>query len=921
MLKAFAKVVLLQCVPLRYFIKNMTMAISFPCHHLRILLLSAAIFCCSHFSFSQDHQRCSCGQPLFCENFTIYTFHQIEDHPVFSHEMALDTGCANPEFFPTVKVVADGTQSTVLKIENLRCNCGTFDEGSPIILQQQDENGNPVGNSQPDDYGGFTFLSFSDKTSIFKYQHPKQLPDPGMTRRFFVHIYQNEPTDNYGGFWIEVFRPPVVFVHGLWSDESAFDKMYNALLNTGDYENYQLYKADYSTSNAASFDANNLVVRNAVTQVIDNCLYNGLSVGKVNIVAHSMGGLLSRQYLEALYYPSRHDVNRLITCNTPHEGSQMANFLLDTTQYGPEVSFVLGELGMDCYGGAVDNLRVNSPELNVIQLGTQPPDLHYHSVVTTAEPSTLFANFTTSMIHMHVQSLLLDFVVGQCGSSFIDDVFDHDESDGIVAAESQAGSLGGGQMTQVQDQVHIGSVANGMVIAKVRALLNAPFDSDKFASSYTPQFLSYSLDVPCLPLWNGHGITNDRGADSFSLHIDSPSSGTTVKGGDTLTVSYSASMLDSVVILMAFHPDSVALIANSASAGNVRFVVPANVLGHQQLIAIGFGSDKKIGATDSIDLNITTDATLTKLFFYPPVMYLDQQDSLPFTVNGMYSDGIRRNLTRDPALLFDFSLGNAVKTSNAFIRLDSPESDTLRVRVDSIVSIPVRIQKVISGNAPASYLCEDHLGTISCMDTIPSNASLVSPQLDTDAGNSCFYVCSNSVLNLTDNPNGPHGGNDVFVDQNGTVNISSNANNVVARAPSTVNLLPGSAGTTVVCMTGVSVFQNGIQIFPCTCDSVVFDYAFFDNACGTTGVNAVERAEKELNVFPVPSSSSVTITLDDGNTPMRHVYVLNVEGRIVMTLRGPRDTFSADVSSLTPGLYFIEAETDRGILFKKMLVE
>ncbi len=887
--------------------------------HLRSLIVSFFILCLSLSAMAQDHRRCSCDPLIFCENFTIYTKHQIEGHPVFDRVMPVDTGCANTEFYPTVKVTADGSQATIIEVENVKCNCGTLNANARIFLEQRDINGNPVGNSQPDDYGGFIFEGFSGQTSTFRYQHPKRIPDPGMNTIFFVHIYQQAPTDNYGGFWIEVHRPPVVFIHGLWSDESAFDKMDNILLNTGDYEDYQLFKADYSSSNAASIGYNDLVMRNAVTQIIDNCLYHGLSVGKVNIVAHSMGGLLARQYLEAPYYASRHDVNRVITCNTPHAGSQMANFLLDSTLYSNIISRFLGMAGMDCYGGAVDNLRVNSGQIADIELLAQPPDLYYHSLVTTSDPNKSIKLFTALMSTVNINGVIL-FLMSQCGGAFIEDVFDQDDNDAIVAAESQAGGLGssGLNTTLITNQVHMGSVSNNMVIMNIRSLLNEPYTSNKYAQIYPAFFLTYSLGAPCVPVGNGDGGDHRNGG--YAVHIVSPTSGTMVTGGQTMTVSYTSSEVDSVVVAMRFHPDSMAIIANSAAAGKVDFVVPKNLIGHYPLIAMGFGTDKKLKAIDSTHLNIVTTATLTKLTVYPNVMYLAQQDSIPFTITGVYDDGIRRNLTHDAGLTFDFSLGYASRTSTSFIRLDSAYSDTLRVHLGSIGSLPVLLQHVTGEPPPPTFICGDHLSAGGCLDTIPSNATLVMPQLDTDDGNNCFFVCSNSILNLTDNPNGPHGDNNIYVNSFGTVNIESGENHIVAKAPSTVNLLPGSDGTTVNCESGVIVIQNGVQIFPCSCDSIVFDYSFFGSACTVDPVVELPAEKNELKVFPVPATDLVTIVLENGTVPINGLQIWNTEGKMVVTRSGPQYRFDIDVSTFTAGIYFIRARIKGDVVVKKFIV-
>lgn len=60
-------------------------------------------------------------------------------------------------------------------------------------------------------------------------------------------------------------------------------------------------------------------------------------VGQVNVVAHSMGGLVTRSYLQGLTSPYALDVRRLVTVDTPHRGALGANFLNLLSYAGPLV--------------------------------------------------------------------------------------------------------------------------------------------------------------------------------------------------------------------------------------------------------------------------------------------------------------------------------------------------------------------------------------------------------------------------------------------------------------------------------------------------------------------------------------------------------------------------------------------------------
>ncbi|MGB3079612.1 MAG: hypothetical protein WBB31_11085, partial [Saprospiraceae bacterium] len=669
------------------------MMLSLQSNVLRFFVLIGSLLFGSTQAYAQYHAECNCFPPLDCANFTVISKHYIPNHPDFGNPIALDTNCCNVEFWPVIKVTADGASGTQIEFINFKCcNNGPFNVDKRVYLQMVDENNEPVYNAPPDMYGKFKFVDFGYSHTIFNYTHPKVLPDAGNKTRYITVRVLQEDTSNtghvFGHFLIEVYRPPVVFVHGLWSYASAFDPMVKAMSNIEEYENFQFFQADYTSGNAAPFQYNEWVVRNGINQVISQCVQNDLSVGKVNLVVHSMGGLLSRQYIQGPTYSIRNDVNRLITCNTPHAGSQMANFLLDPSQYGNIVAEMFGDLGMDCYGGAVDNLRVNSIQIAGIQAGTSAMDVQYHSLITVQSGIGNFANvLATITSYLPGVALSPSLFIG-CAASFLDEVFNLDDHDFVVAAESQAGGLTGLQTNTVNDQQHSGSVANNEVIYNVENLLNEAYDSGVFADDYPYTFETYNLDFPCLPF---NGEEEHAARSTAALNITSPSTGSEVTAGTTVAVSFTSSMLDSVTLMMRYRADSIVLIANAASAGNINFTFPVNMIGVHTLLAVGFGTDKKIKVMDSIHLYVVTTATLDSLIVSPEIMYLHESDSMTYRITGVYSDSINRDLTLYPSLGFDFSFDHASQ-SGQFIRLEDPYSDTLRVNLGSVVSAPVIIQ-------------------------------------------------------------------------------------------------------------------------------------------------------------------------------------------------------------------------------------
>ena len=282
-----------------------------------------------------------------------------------------------------------------------------------------------------------------------------------------------------------VHRPPVLMVHGLWSDAGAFADM-DQTLASSNYEPYQLYRLDYRNTNDSHFDVNYPQVSGGLDAVIQQSADAALAAGKADVVTHSMGGVISRLYVQSPDY--QHEVRRIVTSNTPHAGSQMANLLLDRT-FDPQglLCSMLSQAmsspsvpNRGCFNGAVEDMQVASPA-TVIDLnqGTQPTDIGVHAIATFFDLAGATDLSSIPVTKETVGPLIVAQVLRGCGLSLIDTIFGFDDSDLIVSVTSQAGGLGGTLRSLFPDQIHMGATANSGVIQEVRNLLNEPKDSSK----------------------------------------------------------------------------------------------------------------------------------------------------------------------------------------------------------------------------------------------------------------------------------------------------------------------------------------------------------------------------------------------------------------------------------------------------------
>ncbi len=128
-----------------------------------------------------------------------------------------------------------------------------------------------------------------------------------------------------------VFQPyPVLLLHGIYSDDSIYtDKEANNF--TGLKRKLQDYGFTVYTIGQAlgrkgytNNGSHISTTRGELMQALDWVKSQLGTNGKVNIVAHSMGGTITRSYIQSSFYNTRQDVARFIMLGTPNYGSPIA---------------------------------------------------------------------------------------------------------------------------------------------------------------------------------------------------------------------------------------------------------------------------------------------------------------------------------------------------------------------------------------------------------------------------------------------------------------------------------------------------------------------------------------------------------------------------------------------------------------------
>lgn len=247
-----------------------------------------------------------------------------------------------------------------------------------------------------------------------------------------------------------VVSPPIVYVHGLWSDPATW-----AAFRTGAGAAFsRAYSIKYN--NADFFDS--VLVQNSfmnqINSVIDSTRSSGIIASRVLIVAHSMGALTARATAKHhSQYSTNSNFNqgaiaRIISINTPHGGSELARILLKMKdsyiEYGFGRSRTLSDF-MASQGfpiaGAVESLAPNSRSLKSLRGGAELP---YETV----------GSFNESVTGLRVAINTALFLAGWPD---VNRVFKGRPNDVIVSTESQlSGSVSPPMLFAGYD--HTGSV-------------------------------------------------------------------------------------------------------------------------------------------------------------------------------------------------------------------------------------------------------------------------------------------------------------------------------------------------------------------------------------------------------------------------------------------------------------------------------
>ena len=540
---------------------------------------------------------------------------------------------------PVIKICADGSTATRIKFINFT----GINSGRIKFKIASDPSGNDINL-----HGSFINYSIVGDTINAEMLHPNYLDAAFLSFRSdsIIIIDTINPTSPIYAIPIEAYRTPVIMVHGLWSDRSAFTELENVLDSNAYYPNVLTLRVDYNSSNSLGFNANSGIVPNNINAMIMACRNNNFSMGKVDVIGHSMGGILAREYIQSQNY--KYDIHKLITINTPHSGTQVANFLKNPSY--SVVADILTFYDKNCFNGAVDDLKSNSIPISDLYsngLNSNYSTIGSHSIVT--EQPLYFPIFSWASLLLDQAAIAATFV---SVDNFITSLYQGENNDLIVPISSQQGGLTGNATTLINNQVHTGSPDNVSVQTEIINLLN-----DDPNSSYFDHTGFQPVPFPLTSIYrvSEKNIFASQKMVSGNVTINSPLSNSIFNPGQSINIDISGNgTISHLTVIEGGTNVKITLTDSSLASGIFNYTIPQDAIGRILITAVGSDLTGIIDI-DTISIIIGIAATLDSIHIYPEEVYVPVNGNQPVSLTGFFSDGISRNLTYETGIQYQIA--------------------------------------------------------------------------------------------------------------------------------------------------------------------------------------------------------------------------------------------------------------------------
>ena len=585
------------------------------------------------------------------------------------------------------RISTDETEATILKIKGDSIN-------SNVILRLKD-------NTSSDKYGALRLKTRGTTEIEYAYRHPSQFQVNDSLIEFEI---VNQSTNKVlRQFRMNKALPPLLLLHGIYSFGESFAKMKDKLLATKLYTYYQISNPSYP--NNIRF-ANNLSSTQAsVNDLLAQALYDKVSAGKVDVVAHSMGGILTRLYYQGGTY--QNDIRKLITINTPHSGSQLANVAINS-RIAYLAPAILGHRRDFTIDAAIEDLRVDAPIIrNILNNPSYRTrgNVYNHAIYTDYQLPDLDPRFFLRPGASYLDLVVLLVYRHYCGFSTVNDcwrnrVFNSEYNDAVVALSSQKGGISGTSSTYVSSEMHMGVQSNLTVINSVITLLRADPKTSTFTiNGFNPPVLNGFRPDPINIEYRG----------SSTLKINWPDSTIRKNSQDTLQIKVKGSNDIKGIVVSCNNIDSFWIDESVGNQATFVYKVPKNIVGELNIAAWGFDSlGYRVTDSSFITINTPTNIPLDSISLKEQKIKLYKNVERHFDVFAYYRDSSIRNITTLSPLSISSKFNRFSRSSTSLLKglvigIDTLTAiyggDTVKIPVviDTLTTVPIVIPVELLG--------------------------------------------------------------------------------------------------------------------------------------------------------------------------------------------------------------------------------
>jgi hypothetical protein len=468
------------------------------------------------------------------------------------------------------------------------------------------------------------------------------------------------------------------------------------------------------------------LLKNGIDEAIANARRVALAAEQVDLVGHGTAGVAARRHLASREYADRVDalgfgtVSRLITVNTPHYGSLIADRLVEARGVGGGLYLCqlrnLFHLQVD--DGDVDTITSAELVANPLPEVAVPSHAIFGSGANGV--SRRIMKGTRSLLSLAYEQTELMTGIGSESDTFPNVVYDFNDHDFFVDLTSQMGGVNPDAVTDLSfqrnqsddgappaDSDYFSSIRDERVSDALRILLSEAPDSALFDTfkALPPALRRSAASQRALRTARARSVMEIPPAALGTLQIVAPLPGAAVNAGSLITVR---------VVPSGFVPQEISATMQQSSASKVgspyelQLRVPGDALGPVRLVATAFDAVGRSAASTDIGVRVITAATLQDLrvLTQDPVLF-GAGSRRQLLVQGRYSDGVTRDLSSSGLGTEYVSVDDSIASVSAdgLITGGAPGTTTIVVRngaVQDSVTVTVRGNSLPQAVAKAS---------------------------------------------------------------------------------------------------------------------------------------------------------------------------------------------------------------------------